>query len=127
MERSFDESEHVITSPTLVRIVSNWLHDWDGGGRARPFFIFMHMWDVHYDYTPPPPYDKMFDPDYHGTVTGENYWYGTQVHEGMDPRDLQHIIALYDGEIRFTDLHLGYVLDELRKLDVLDHTIIVVT
>ena len=25
----------------------------------------------------------------------------------MDPRDLQHILALYDGEIRYMDEHVG--------------------
>jgi len=126
-KRSFDASEQGTTSPALLRIVSEWLQRWGAGRRDRPFFAFIHMWDVHYDYTPPPPYDSMFDPDYHGTVTGENYWYGTQVHKDMDARDLEHIIALYDGEIRFTDLHLGYVLDELRNLGVLENTIVVVT
>ena len=45
----------------------------------------------------------------------------------MDKRDLQHLIALYDGEIRFTDEHLGRVLERLRALGVLDDTIVVVT
>jgi arylsulfatase A-like enzyme len=69
----------------------------------------------------------MFDPDYHGTVTGEDFELGTQVHAGMDPRDLEHVVALYDGEIRYTDLYLGKVVDQLRALGVLDHTIVVVT
>jgi arylsulfatase A-like enzyme len=116
-----------VTSPALLTIVSRWLANWEAGGRRRPFFIFMHMWDVHYDYAPPPPYDSMFDPDYRGTVTSDDYEYGEQVHPDMDPRDLQHIIALYDGEIRFTDSYLGLALDRLRALRVLDNTIIVVT
>jgi arylsulfatase A-like enzyme len=120
-------SHHGVTSPPLLRITSDWLGQWDARGRERPFFLFVHMWDVHYDYTPPPPYDSLFDPDYKGTVTGENYEFGTQVHPGMDPRDLQHIIALYDGEIRYTDLYLGRLLDRLRELAVLDNTIVVVT
>jgi arylsulfatase A-like enzyme len=124
---SHEDSQHVITSPTLLRMVSEWLGRWNDGGRQRPFFIFLHMWDVHYDYTPPPPYDSMFDPDYKGTVTGEHYEFGPQVHLGMDPRDLRHVIALYDGEIRYTDLYLGYVLDRLKALGVLDDTVVVVT
>ncbi|HXQ24054.1 MAG TPA: sulfatase [Candidatus Acidoferrales bacterium] len=124
---SHDASEHMITSPTLLRMVSEWLDHWNHDGRQRPFFIFLHMWDVHYDYTPPAPYDRMFDPGYKGTVTGENYALGNQVHLGMDPRDLQHVIALYDGEIRFTDLYLGYVLDRLKALGILDNTVVAVT
>jgi arylsulfatase A-like enzyme len=120
-------SHHGITSPSLLRITSDWLEQWDARGRERPFFLFVHMWDVHYDYTPPPPYDSLFDPDYTGTVTGENYEFGSQVYLGMDPRDLQHIIALYDGEIRYTDLYLGKLVQRLRDLGVFDNTIVVVT
>jgi len=40
---------------------------------------------------------------------------------GTDPE------ALYDGEIEFTDLHLGRVFDELRAKGLYDKTVIVVT
>ena len=30
----------------------------------RPFFLFLHLFDVHYDFTPPPPYDTLFDPGF---------------------------------------------------------------
>ena len=124
---NFEASHHSVTSPGLLRIVSKWLSEWDRSGHRRPFFIFLHMWDVHYDYTPPPPYDTMFDPDYRGDIDGVNFVHNDRVSPDMDPRDLAHVIALYDGEIRFTDFNLGKVLDALRTMGVLDDTIIVVT
>jgi arylsulfatase A-like enzyme len=69
----------------------------------------------------------MFDPDYRGTVTTEDFETDSTVHAGMDPRDLAHVIALYDGEIRYTDEHLGRVIELLRRLGVLDDTLVVVT
>ena len=126
-KRSFEASQHGSTSPLLLGIFDAWLERWNADGRERPFFAFLHMWDVHYDYTPPPPYDTMFDPDYRGSVTGEDFELGTQVHVGMDPRDLAHVVALYDGEIRYTDHYLGLVLERLRALGILDQTIVVVT
>jgi arylsulfatase A-like enzyme len=45
----------------------------------------------------------------------------------MPARDLQHLIALYDGEIRFTDEHLGRIVARLEHLGALDDTIVVVT
>jgi arylsulfatase A-like enzyme len=45
----------------------------------------------------------------------------------MDPRDLAHVIARYDGEIRYTDEHLGTIIEELRRLGALDDTITAVT
>jgi arylsulfatase A-like enzyme len=123
--RSDEASRRGITSPRLFGIVSEWLSEWDRGQRRRPFFAFVHMWDVHYDYAPPPPYDTMFDPDYRGTVSGDIL--GPAVHARMDERDLAHVIALYDGEIRFTDGYVGRLVQQLEQLGVADDTIIVVT
>lgn len=115
------------TSPALVDSTTRWLAEWHEQPTRRPFFVFLHMWDVHYDFNPPPPYDTMFDPDYRGTVTTEDFETSSTVHAGMDPRDLEHVVALYDGEIRYTDDHLGRLIDVLRRLAVLDDTLVVVT
>jgi arylsulfatase A-like enzyme len=117
----------VVTSPKLVTLTTQWLTTWYDTRRDEPFFLFLHMWDPHYDYDPPPPYDRMFDPDYAGDVDGKRYAVTDKVHAGMDPRDLAHVVALYDGEIRFTDDHLGRIVEHLRGLGVLDDTIVVVT
>lgn len=122
-----EDAHHGITSPGLVERVTRFLTEWDAGGRQRPFFVFLHMWDVHYDYAPPPPYDRMFDPDYRGDLDASGFEHNQRLKPDMDPRDLQHLIALYDGEIRYTDEHVGKVLDRLRALGVLDDTIVVVT
>lgn len=89
----------------------------------KPFFLFLHYWDVHYDYDPPPPFDTRFDPDYQGEVNGR---YG-QIHPDMDPRDLEHILALYDGEIAYVDSYLGRLFQFLRHQDLWDQTLILVT
>ena len=115
------------TSPGLHDIVDTWLTERSATGDPPPFFIFLHMWDVHYDYLPPAPYDTLFDPDYTGNIDPHNYEKGEQVNPDMDPRDLQHIIALYDGEIRYTDFWLGKILERMRELGVFENTIIVVT
>jgi arylsulfatase A-like enzyme len=120
-------SHRGITSPALTARVLDWLTGWDEGGREQPFFLFVHMWDVHYDFNPPAPYDTMFDPDYEGEITGDDFEVGGAVHVGMAARDLAHVIALYDGEIRFTDEHLGRIVERLRELGTLDETIVVVT
>jgi arylsulfatase A-like enzyme len=92
-----------------------------------PFFLFVHYWDVHYDYAPPSPYDTMFDPDYEGAITSLNFYWNDEIHRGMAPRDLRHIVALYDGEIAYTDSYLGLLFDELRARGVWDDTLVVLT
>ena len=59
----------------------------DGFAADRPFFLFLHYWDVHYDYIPPPPYDRMFDPDYEGTIDARNFERGEAIHRHMDCYD----------------------------------------
>lgn len=116
-----------VTSPPLIEAVTAWLDEWDRYGRERPFFVFLHMWDVHYDYNAPEPHGTMFDPDYTGTVTAEDFDSSGQVRKNMDPRDLEHIVALYDGEIRYTDEHVGRLLEFLRGRGLLDDSVVAVT
>ena len=58
-----------------------------------PFFLFLHYWDVHYDYEPPEPYDRLFDPDYDGTMDGRGFERNPEVNAGMDRRDLEHLVS----------------------------------
>ena len=121
---SIHHRSHVdVTNPRLFRAVEGWLetpHD-------PPFFLFIHVWDIHYDYIPPPPFDKRFDPDYQGLVTATDYEDSPAVHQGMDPRDLAHIVALYDGEIASTDEYLGRLFKRVEDLGLAKRTLIVVT
>ena len=45
----------------------------------------------------------------------------------MDLADLDRVIALYDGEIRWIDENLGRLLEVLDRLHVAEDTIVVVT
>jgi arylsulfatase A-like enzyme len=110
-----------ITSPELTRLVLPWIKRHSNG----KFFLFIHYWDPHFDYIPPPPYDQLFDPYYTGDVDGTNFQYSPRINADMDRRDLDHIIALYDGEIRWTDFHIGKLLTTLDDLGLMDRTVVV--
>jgi arylsulfatase A-like enzyme len=118
-----DDSHEDVTSPKLLAEVRAWL-----ARRAdeRPFFLFVHMWDPHYNYIPPPPYDRRFDPDYDGPQDGRGLWKKRTIQKALPARDLEHVIALYDGEIAFTDEHIGLIADELATRGLLDETLVVV-
>jgi arylsulfatase A-like enzyme len=116
-------SHRDVTNPTVTAAFTRWLRR---PLRAR-FFAFVHLWDVHYDFVPPPPFDTMFDPDYDGPVTGENFFFDETINPDMPARDLEHLVALYDGEIAWTDAHLGRIIAELAATGRLDDTVIAVT
>jgi arylsulfatase A-like enzyme len=82
---------------------------------------------VHYDYLPPPPFDSMFDPEYRGGMNFGHFASNQAINPRMSKRDLEHLIALYDGEMRHTDTHIGTLLDELAKLGRSEDTLIVLT
>jgi arylsulfatase A-like enzyme len=94
----------------------------------KPFFLFLHLFDVHPDLDPPPPYDTMFDPDYTGSVNGIDIMNNPAVHKDMARRDLDHLLALYDGEIRFVDERgISRLLTILEERHLIDRTLIVIT
>jgi hypothetical protein len=107
--------------------------EWIDEHEGAPFFIFVHYFDPHVPYAPPPPYDRLFDPGYNGRVgrsfDRDTYSYARQAlsMEG-DPRaeaDWNHIRALYDGEIKFTDDAVGRLLEGLEDRGLRENTLIV--
>jgi len=61
-----------------------------------PFFLWVHLYDAHDPYDPPPPYKARF---------------ATQP---------------YDGEIAYADSCVGKLLDEIRRHGLFDETLIAV-
>ncbi len=112
--------------------------EWIDSGHGRPFLLFLHYWDPHDPYGPPPPYDTAFDPSYEGklgnTVTLRSLAIGSAAQVGftlsedsssIDERDRAHVVALYDGEIAFADSMIGELLRGLKERDLRENTIIV--
>jgi len=112
-----------VTGPTVHRKVAAWLDD----HHDERFFLFVHYWDPHYDYVPPSPYDTMFDPHYEGDINGKDFISNPNIKPDMDPRDLEHVMALYDGEIRFTDHYVGLLVEKLESLGILDESLLIIT
>jgi arylsulfatase A-like enzyme len=91
------------------------------------FFLFLHYYDPHWHYDPPPPYDTFFDPSYDGGANGIWWDFKDEDRESIDPRDLHHILALYDGEILYTDREVERLFREMKRIGVFEETLVVVT
>lgn len=70
---------------------------WIDAHAGAPFFVWVHYFDPHQPFEPPAPYDQLYADD------------------------------LYNGEIAYADSRLGFLLDHLDELGVLDHTLVVMT
>jgi arylsulfatase A-like enzyme len=93
----------------------------------RDFFLFLHYYDPHWHYDPPPPYDRTFDPGYEGSATGVWWDFKKESAQTIKPEDLRHIVALYDGEILYADRQLGRLFRMMKELAVFDKALVVVT
>jgi arylsulfatase A-like enzyme len=106
---------------------------WIDENRESPFFIFVHYFDPHLTYEPLAPYDTIFDPDYVGklgSVFGRETYFGMQEALSVegDPvveADWNHIRALYDGEIAFTDEAVGDLLEGLDERGLSESSLVV--
>jgi arylsulfatase A-like enzyme len=93
----------------------------------RPFFIFLHFYDPHWHYAPPPDVLKIFESSYAGKMTGNLRDFQKLGAEQVSPEDLAHLLALYDGEIRYTDNEIGRLMTHLSETGLLRNTLMVVT
>lgn len=77
---------------TVTKIAGQWLV-----GRRAPWFLWMHIWDPHFPYSPPEPFLTQF-------------------------RNKP-----YDGEVAYVDHVLGSFFQSLTELGIMDKTLIILT
>lgn len=98
-----------------------------------PLFLWVHYIDPHAPYDPPSPWGD--DPA--GEACRElarraeaEGWEGGHLfsdRDGASSRALASCSALYDAEVRYTDHHLGRLLDALDRLRNLDDALVILT
>ncbi len=105
-------------------------------GQDKPWFAFLHYWDPHTPYLPPPPFDRMF---YGGDETDARYdsaremmrEYPAFMHyfqEWMPGlTDVEFPKAQYDAEIAYVDTALRHVWEWLEGLPGGEDTAIIIT
>ncbi len=104
--------------------------DWLANNRDKPFFLFLHTFQIHGPYACPEPWNTMFLEE--GAAwdqialrrfldqNGEDY--------AFSPAERSNIVGLYDGEIRYTDdMLLKPLVQRLKELGIYDNTMIIVT
>jgi arylsulfatase A-like enzyme len=86
-------------------------------------FLFVHYFDPHVPYDPPPPYDTMYG-ETAGAIKLQDH---PATAFGDPPPEIRRILYDYTGEVSYMDHHVGRLLDDLRRRGILDHALLVVT
>lgn len=104
--------------------------DWMDRHFNKPFFLFLHTFQIHGPYASPAPYNRMYlekDAVWDSirlvdflNENGEDYPFSDE--------EQANILGLYDGEIRYTDDFLIRQLTaKLRELRIYDNTLLIIT
>ncbi len=101
---------------------------WLARGGSEPFLLWVHYFDAHWPFTPPPSHAGRFRAD----EDLETYVTERQIAETA-PRPLAGIVErsrdaidAYDAEILFQDDQLARLLDAIRERGVWEHTSVLV-
>jgi arylsulfatase A-like enzyme len=90
---------------------------WLEAHRGELFFLFLHTYQVHEPYSPPPAFDLFKTYVENGKTLPITEWTNVAI------RDRHK----YAGEVRYTDSELARVLAALAALGELDRTVVVIT
>lgn len=104
---------------------SAWLREHMDAG----FFLWIHWFHPHRPYNPPDRYISAFAGGYSGSANSSpefimQVW---RQEIEIDQEDVDHLVGSYDGEVAFTDVQVGAVIDELDSLGLLENTVVVIT
>jgi arylsulfatase A-like enzyme len=98
VEKTRSKSHATISSPAITEKALAWLDERSRDEKDERWFLWLHYFDPHSQYLPHPETIEPFGPS---------------------------MVDHYDGEIAFTDLYLGRVLDHLRELGLANDTLVV--
>ena len=113
------EHEEDCFAPQVFNSAMRFLED----NRERPFFLSVDCFDPHEPWDPPRWRWEPYDPDY----SGRDYIWPTRIDMStISAVELEHIRALYAGEVTLTDRWLGRFLDHLDALGLAQNTLVVI-
>jgi arylsulfatase A-like enzyme len=125
--QNLDQSAHETARKTVdAREVVDLAEEWLAERADQRFFLFLHLYDTHYAYRPPPPYKERFATDYTGRRRKYRSYNFYKRHPPTSER-LAFEESMYDGEIRYVDDQLARFYDILGGLGLNENTVIIVT
>ncbi|MCI0732847.1 MAG: sulfatase-like hydrolase/transferase [Methylococcaceae bacterium] len=119
---TLDMNSRANSAPVLVDKAIEWI----SANPDKPFFLFVHFFDVH-NYKSPQQYDTRYrQGDYHGKIKDDRL--GNVIantFNSLSPDDIAYLVAKYDGAINYVDAELGRLFRTFRNNNFYDNTLIV--
>jgi arylsulfatase A-like enzyme len=101
---------------------SEWINE--NAGAHKRIFMTVDCFDPHEPWDPPQPYDTMYtDPNYRGPKLIHPK-YGPV--DWMTEAELEYVRGLYAGEVTFVDRWFGRFIDQLKELNLLNASLVIV-
>jgi len=88
------------------------------------FFLYLDTFDPHEPWDPPQYYVDLYDPGYEGE---EVIYPRYDKCDFLTEEELKHCRALYAGEVTLVDRWVGYLLERVESLGLMDNTAIFFT
>ncbi len=129
--RGFDTFEHV--PETVDRIAPTEVHGkalaWLDAASERPFFLFLHYYDVHSDYRSLPRYQRELVRRYWGPVNGSTRQLLSHQRGEVDfdEQGQRNLVDRYVAGIRQMDDGLAALFAKLEELGLAENTLVVLT
>jgi len=111
-----------LNAAEINEVVFNWL---DKYGK-NSFFLFINYMDPHWPYIPEIPYNKSFPAKTKKIYISNPYKFLRQEQE-LSEEEKNYLISNYDGETKYTDYHIGILLDKLKSMGIYKNSIIIIT
>jgi arylsulfatase A-like enzyme len=130
LERGFQTLEYIERQGRAPTRITPRAVDWlRTRKKERPFFALLHYNDPHADYCARTKFEKRFERDYEGPVTGKiiQLFAHTLGAIELDQADAEHLIDLYDAAIYQLDGQIGALLRAVESEGLLENTLIVLT
>ncbi len=108
-----------------------------GLASTKPFYLFLHYYDVHAPYTPPAPYDQMYvggDPFAPGTLVMDTVLdpeinmeaHNTELYNWLKGiTDPAYPRAQYAAGVSYVDRHVGQVVADLKAKGLYEESLVV--
>jgi len=97
---------------------------WIGDNKEKPFFLFLHGYDIHRPYIQYKRYNIF--KNYSGSFNISDFC-GPSRLMPSNPDDLDYVISQYDGGIRYVDELMGSFFDFLQSEGLLNDTVVILT